>query len=44
VIAKVWRGDKIEEESVTLGIRGRDGMVEIISGLREGDEVVAETK
>lgn len=44
VIARVWRGDRIEEESVTLGIRGRDGMVEIISGLREGDEVVAETK
>jgi HlyD family secretion protein len=44
MIAKVWRAEKIEEEPVTLGIRGRDGMVEIISGLREGDEIVAETK
>lgn len=43
-IAKIWRGEEIEEQSVTLGLRGRDGMVEIVSGLREGDEIVAETK
>jgi RND family efflux transporter MFP subunit len=44
MIAKVWRGGRAEEEAVVLGLRGRDGLVEIISGLREGDEVVTETK
>lgn len=43
-VAKVWRGGKMEEEAVTLGILGRDGLVEIISGLREGEELVTETK
>lgn len=31
---------KIEEREVITGLRGNDGMIEIISGINEGDEVV----
>lgn len=41
---EIWRGGKLEEQSVTIGLRGRDGMTEIISGLREGDEVAGGEK
>ncbi|MCC6404921.1 MAG: efflux RND transporter periplasmic adaptor subunit [Candidatus Yanofskybacteria bacterium] len=32
-------GNDAAEVSVTLGLRGQDGMVEIVSGLSEGDQV-----
>jgi len=32
------------EKPVTLGLRGDDGLVEIISGLREGEEVITSIK
>lgn len=31
---------KVEEREVVTGLRGNDGMIEIISGVNEGDEVV----
>lgn len=41
VVAGTLRGQPvIKEVTVTLGIRGSDGSVEITKGLKEGDEVV----
>lgn len=38
----VLRKNNIDtEQKVTLGVRGQDGLIEILSGLNEGDEVVA---
>ena len=35
----------VEEISVKTGLRGSDGMIEIIDGIREGDRVIVfETK
>jgi HlyD family secretion protein len=38
---KVWTGDQIEQRVIKTGLRG-DSFVEVIDGLREGDQVVAE--
>ncbi len=35
--------DKIETRTITLGLVGTDNMVEIVSGLNEGDQVLAKT-
>jgi HlyD family secretion protein len=40
-LVKVWVGDHVEERTVKIGLRG-DLYVEILEGLREGDEVVSE--
>lgn len=37
---RIAKGDTPEEVSVEVGLQGSDGMVEIISGVREGDNVV----
>jgi HlyD family secretion protein len=37
---KVLHGRAIEEVDITTGARSRDGMIQVISGLVEGDEVV----
>ncbi len=34
----------VEEREVTIGLRGNDGLVEVLSGLSEGDAVISETK
>ena len=33
-------GKKIEEREIKIGLEGSDGMVEVISGLKEGEQVV----
>jgi HlyD family secretion protein len=38
---KVWDGTQIEQRLIKTGLRG-DSFVEVIDGLREGDQVVAE--
>lgn len=40
VLETVDGADKITEKTVITGLRGSDGMTEIISGLNEGDKVV----
>jgi HlyD family secretion protein len=40
-IVSVWLGDHAEERSVQVGLRG-DQYVEILNGLREGEQVVSE--
>jgi len=37
---RLWVGEEIEERNVKLGFEGNDGKVEIVEGLKEGDEVV----
>lgn len=39
-IVRVMNGKTIEERKVTLGLRGSDGLVEITSGLREGEKII----
>lgn len=34
----------VEDREVTVGLRGNDGLVEVRSGLSEGDAVISETK
>ncbi len=43
-IVRIKKGDKIEEVPVSLGLRGDEGMVEVLSGVSEGDEVVTFVK
>jgi RND family efflux transporter MFP subunit len=38
---KVWNGQQIEQRIITVGLRG-DSFVEVLDGLREGDQVVSE--
>ncbi|MCK5459901.1 efflux RND transporter periplasmic adaptor subunit [Candidatus Parcubacteria bacterium] len=37
---KVLKNNQIEKRSVGIGLRGDGGMVEVISGLKEGEEVI----
>jgi multidrug efflux pump subunit AcrA (membrane-fusion protein) len=39
VSLKVWNGKSIETRTITVGLRG-DSDVEIVSGLKEGEQVV----
>ena len=41
---QVLNGKKISQEEVTTGIKSQDGMVEILSGLAENDQVIIGTK
>lgn len=36
----VKAGEQVTEREVVLGVRGKDGTVEVVSGLEEGEEVV----
>lgn len=36
----LWRGDAVQEVEVEIGVRGED-MSQVLSGLKEGDEVIA---
>jgi HlyD family secretion protein len=38
---KVWNGQQIEQRTITIGLRG-DSFVEVLNGLREGEQVVSE--
>ncbi len=40
-VVQVWQGDHAEQRTVTVGLRG-DVNVEIVNGLREGDQVVGQ--
>lgn len=40
-VKKILAGDQFENVPIKIGIKSRDGRVEIISGLNEGEEVVA---
>ncbi len=37
---RILRGSELTESSVQTGLRGDEGMVEVLSGVKEGDEVV----
>ena len=39
-VVKILEGENIIEKEIKLGIKGDDGMVEIFSGLEEGEKVV----
>lgn len=39
-IVRVLWGGQVNEMPVTLGLRGDEGLIEVVSGLNEGDEVV----
>jgi Cu(I)/Ag(I) efflux system membrane fusion protein len=39
VVLKVWNGAATETREVTIGLRG-DAFIEILAGLKEGDQVV----
>jgi len=43
-IVRVLKGDKLEEVKIVLGLRGDEGLVEIVSGVNEGDEIVTYIK
>ncbi len=38
---KVWDGQQVEQRTITIGLRG-DSFVEVLAGLREGEQVVTE--
>jgi len=41
-MVKVYKNKKINEREVVLGLEGSDGMIEIISGLEQGEQVIIE--
>ena len=42
--ARVLVGEKVIEASVEIGLRGDEGMVEVLSGVKEGDQVITFVK
>ena len=40
VIVEVLRNEVIEERDIEIGLRGSDDMVEVISGLNEGEKII----
>jgi len=43
-LVKILKGEESEERKVVLGLRGDEGMIEVISGLKEGDRVITFVK
>jgi len=43
-IVRILKGVKVEEAPVQIGLRANDGLIEIISGVEEGEEVVTYIK
>ncbi len=43
-IVRVLKNNEVEERPVMVGLRGDEGMVEILSGVKEGENVVTFTK
>ncbi len=41
-IVKVLKGEQIEEREIKIGLEGSNNLVEVVSGLKEGEEVVVE--
>ncbi len=41
-MVQVFKDDEIEEREIEVGLKGSDDMVEVISGLEEGEKVVVE--
>ena len=37
---RIWDGNEVVERDVDAGLKGSDGMTEIVSGLREGEEII----
>ncbi len=42
--ARILSGGRVTEKPVKIGLRGDEGMVEVLSGVKEGDEVVTFVK
>ncbi len=40
IIVEILEGEKIEEKEIEVGLKGSNDMVEILSGLSEGEEVI----
>lgn len=43
-IVKTLNGDTVTEHQVTLGMNGDNGLVEVLSGIQAGDQVITSTK
>lgn len=43
-IVRLLKNNKLEEVKVSLGLKGDEGMVEIVAGVNEGDEVITYIK
>ncbi len=43
-MVRLLKNNKMEEVKVSLGLKGDEGMVEIVSGVNEGDEVITYIK
>ncbi len=41
---KILEGKNVKEVSVKIGLKGSDGNIEILAGLKEGDKVIISTK
>lgn len=41
---QVYKNGKIEEREITTGLKSSEGLVEIISGLKEGEKVIIKTQ
>ncbi|MBU2081949.1 hypothetical protein KKH14_00790, partial [Patescibacteria group bacterium] len=41
---EVLEGNQIKEKEVQTGMKGENGMIEIISGLNEGEQIILSTK
>ncbi|OHA88974.1 MAG: hypothetical protein A3C70_00490 [Candidatus Zambryskibacteria bacterium RIFCSPHIGHO2_02_FULL_43_14] len=39
---KIGNGDNIEKKEIIVGLQGKDGSIEVISGLSEGEEIIAD--
>jgi hypothetical protein len=39
-IVEVFKNNSIEEREIEVGLKGTNDLVEVISGLKEGEEVI----
>lgn len=43
-MVRILKNNKLEEVKISLGLRGDEGMVEIVSGVNDGDEIITYIK
>ncbi len=43
-MVQILKNNKLEEVKISLGLRGDEGMVEIVSGVNDGDEIITYIK